>query len=82
MAPAQAKVKTEAKRKLSFKEQQELKALEARLPELEAEKADLEAKLSGGTLKADELQAASTRYGQLQEELDAAEMRWLELSEV
>ncbi|MBR3989538.1 MAG: ABC-F family ATP-binding cassette domain-containing protein, partial [Bacteroidales bacterium] len=81
-APVQAKVKTEAKRKLSFKEQQELKALEAKLPVLEAEKADLEAKLSGGTLKADELQAASTRYGQLQEELDAAEMRWLELSEV
>ena len=81
-APAQAKVKTEAKRKLSFKEQQELKALEAKLPSLEAEKADLEAKLSSGTLPADELQAASTRYGQLQEELDAAEMRWLELSEV
>ena len=81
-APVQVKVKTEAKRKLSFKEQQELKALEAKLPSLEAEKADLEAKLSSGTLPADELQAASTRYCQLQEELDAAEMRWLELSEV
>ena len=66
---------------MSYKEQQELKALEARLPELEAEKASLEASLSSGTLSADELQAASTRYGELQSELDEAEMRWLELSE-
>ena len=70
-----------AKRKLTYKEQQELKALETRLPELEAEKASLEASLSSGTLSADELQAASTRYGELQSELDDAEMRWLELSE-
>jgi ATP-binding cassette subfamily F protein uup len=69
-------------RKLSWKEQQELKALEERLPALEAEKAKLEAKLSSGTLNADELQQASTRYGALQNELDEAEMRWLELSEI
>jgi ATP-binding cassette subfamily F protein uup len=84
--PVEKKAKTapdpaSAKRKLTWKEQQELKALEARLPELEAEKADLEAKLSGGALGLEELQAASARYGALQEELDAAEMRWLELSE-
>ena len=68
-------------RKLSWKEQQELKALEETLPRLEAEKADLEQKLSGGQLPLEELQAASARYGALKEELDAAEMRWLELSE-
>ena len=81
--PAQAavKVKTAGARKLSWKEQQELKALEEKLPKLEAEKADLEAKLSGGELSQEELQAASARYGALQEELDAAEMRWLELSD-
>ena len=70
-----------SRRKLSYKEQQELKALEERLPALEAEKADLEAKLSGGELALEELQAASARYGALQEELDTAEMRWLELNE-
>ena len=69
------------KRKLTYKEQQELKALEEKLPALEAEKADLEAKLSGGELPLEQLQAASARYGALQEELDAAELRWLELSE-
>ena len=76
------KEKTPAKRKLSWKEQQELKTLEQRLPELEAEKATLEASLSSGALDADKLQQASTRYGALLQELDAAEMRWLELSEV
>ena len=75
------KVKTPDKKKLSYKEQQELKALEEKLPQLEAEKADLEAQLSSGSLTPEQLHAASTRYGALQEELDAAEMRWLELSE-
>ena len=78
---ATVKVKTAAPKKLSWKEQQELKALEERLPALEQEKAELEARLSSGTLSAQELQEASLRYGTLQDELDAAEMRWLELSE-
>ncbi|MBR4735076.1 MAG: ABC-F family ATP-binding cassette domain-containing protein [Bacteroidales bacterium] len=78
--PSEASV-SQTKRKLSWKEQQELKSLEARLETLEAEKQELEEKLSSGTLSAQELQEASTRYGSLKEELDAAELRWLELSE-
>ena len=83
---AAPKVKTTAparqqKRRLSYKEQQEMKALEARLPELEAEKAALEAALSSGMLSPAELQTASTRYGSLAAELDEAEMRYLELLE-
>ena len=73
--------KAPAKRKLTWKEQQELKALDEELPRLEAEKADLEARLSSGTLSPSELQEASTRYGELQNLLDEKEMRWLELSE-
>ena len=79
---SEGKVKTPQVRKLSWKEQQELKALEVKLAELEAEKADLEAKLSGGTLGLQELQEASARYASLKDELDTAEMRWLELSEI
>jgi len=75
------KAKTPDKKKLTYKEQQELKALEEKLPALEAEKAELEAKLSGGELTLEELQAASARYGELQDELDQAEMRWLELND-
>ncbi|MBQ6199457.1 MAG: ABC-F family ATP-binding cassette domain-containing protein [Bacteroidales bacterium] len=69
-------------RKLTWKEQQELKALEGTLAALEEEKTELEAKLSGGNLGIQELQEASARYATLKDELDAAEMRWLELSEI
>ena len=69
-------------RKLSWKEQQELKALEELLPRLEAEKAQLEASLSGGSLSPEQLQQASVRYGELKDELDEAELRWLELQEI
>ena len=68
-------------RKLSWKEQQELKALETTLAALEEEKAELEAKLSGAFADQKELMAASSRYATLKEELDTAELRWLELSE-
>ena len=77
-----ATTKAPSKRRLTWKEQQELKALDEELPRLEAEKADLEARLSSGTLSATELQTASTRYGELQCILDEKELRWLELSEI
>ena len=76
------KTKTEQKRKLSFKEKKELEELEVRLPQLEAEKAELEALLSGGATLPDEIAKASERYKAVQDALDEAEMRWLELSDV
>lgn len=76
------KIKTEQKRKLSFKEKKELEELEEKLPKLEEEKATLEALLSGGTSTADEISKASKRYQEVQEELDETEMRWLELSDI
>lgn len=76
------KVKTEQKRRLSFKEKKELEELEVRMPKLEEEKNQLEALLSGGSSSADEIAQASKRYQEVQEELNEAEMRWLELSEI
>ncbi len=76
------KVKTEQKRRLSFKEKKELEELEVRMPKLEEEKNQLETLLSGGSSSADEIAQASKRYQEVQEELDEAEMRWLELSEI
>ena len=76
------KIKTEQKRRLSFKEKKELEELEKQMPLLEAEKAQLEALLSGSATQADEIAKASERYKEVQEALDEAEMRWLELSEV
>lgn len=75
------KIKTEQKRRLSFKEKKELEQLNLLLPQLEAEKAQLESILASGTASADEITSTSQRYQQLLEELDTAEMRWLELSE-
>ena len=80
--PVVERVKSPAKRKLTWKEQQELKALDEEIPHLEAEKSDLEARLSSGSLSPAQLQEASTRYGELQSLLDEKEMRWLELSEI
>lgn len=76
------KTKTEQKRKLSFKEKKELEELEVRMPQLEAEKTELEALLSGGATLPDEIAQASARYQEVQAALDEAEMRWLELSDV
>lgn len=76
------KVKTEQKRRLSFKEKKELEELETRMPALEEEKAALEALLSGGATLPDDIARASKRYQEVQEQLDMAELRWLELSEI
>ena len=56
--------------------------VEKLLPELETEKAQLEALLSGGATQADDIAKASKRYQEVQNALDEAELRWLELSEV
>lgn len=69
-------------RKLSFKEKRELEELEQCLPKLEQEKADLEAQLSGGLTDTAAIATASARYEEVQRLLDAAEMRWFELSEI
>ena len=73
------KTKTEQKRRLSFKEKRELEELEKQMPLLEEEKAQLEALLSGGATLPDEIAKASARYKEVQDALDEAEMRWLEI---
>ena len=73
---------TPAKRKLSYKEQRELEELEKLLPQLENEKSELEEKLSSGTLSHEELSAAAARIGEIINQIEEKEMRWLELSEI
>ena len=70
------------KKKLTYKEQRELEQIEKDLEALAAEKARLEEALSSGTLPFDKLQETSERIGQIIEETDEKEMRWLELSEL
>ena len=70
------------KRKLTYKEQKELEQIEKDLEALAAEKAELEDALSSGTLPFDKLQEASQRIGEIIEETDEKEMRWLELTDI
>ena len=77
-ASAEAPVK---KKKLSYKEQKEFEQIEKDLEALAEEKADLEARISSGTMPFDQLQAASERIGEIISLTDEKELRWLELSE-
>ena len=70
------------KRKLTYKEQKELEQIEKDLEALAAEKAELEAALSSGSLPFDKLQHASERIGQILEETEEKELRWLELTDI
>ena len=79
--PKPSRPEVQRKKKLSYREQRELEQLEKDLEILGNEKKDLEAKLAGGALSYDELQAASARFGELSAILDEKEMRWLELQD-
>ena len=68
-------------RKLTFKERREFEQLEQDIACLEAEKREIEAALSSGTLSVAEITEKSIRLPRLNEELDGKSMRWLELSE-
>ena len=72
----------EKKRKLTFKEKQELQQLEKDIEALEKEKQELEAALCSGNLSVDELTEKSKRLPVLSDDLDEKSMRWLELSEI
>ena len=69
------------KRKLTYKEQKELEQIEKDLEALNAEKMEIEEKLSGGNVSGDELNRCSLRIGEVIALLDEKEMRWLELND-
>jgi ATP-binding cassette subfamily F protein uup len=73
---------SERKRRLSFKERQEMENLEKELSSLNGEKATLETEMNSGIMPYDKLEEASKRYAEIKDEIDAKEMRWLELSEI
>ena len=68
------------KKKLSWKEQREFERLESEIETLNAEKAQIESLLSGGTLGYAECEQASRRFSDIKALLDEKETRWLELS--
>jgi ATP-binding cassette subfamily F protein uup len=69
------------KKRLNFKEKQELERLTVEIDSLEKEKAELETVLSSGTLGSDALLKGSNRIADIITLLDSKTDRWLELSE-
>ena len=70
--------------KLSFKDEHRQKELDALIPKLQAEIAKLEQDMSDPGLyarDADAFNKKSARVGAAREELDMAEMEWLEIEE-
>ena len=80
--PAPARPPREKPRRMTFKQRQEFETLDKEIPQLEAEKRSIEAQLSGGTMDAAAITAASRRFAELNALIDEKTMRWLELSEL
>ena len=82
------KTRSNRPRKLSYKERRELETLEDKIPELEDEKAAIEAQLYGGSsdlgsdLGSDDLSSLTERLAAIDLEIDTSTERWLELSEI
>ena len=72
----------ERKRKLSFKEKQELLQLEQTIEALEAEKKNIETALCSGTLSVEQLTTMSKRLPELNDDIEFKTLRWMELQEV
>ena len=72
----------EAKKKLTFKEKREMEILEEELKTMEQRIKQIEAELNSGTLDHEQLHQKSDELMQIRNKLDEKELRWLELSEV
>lgn len=73
---------TKPSRKLSFKEKREYETLNAKIPQLETEKAELEKILYGSSSGGvGEVQTLSARLAEVTQSIETATERWLELAE-
>ncbi len=79
--PAEVAIPAPAKKKRSFKEQREFDTLEEEIAGLETRKKELEALLSAGSSNHEELIGWSREVEEINANLDAKTLRWLELSE-
>lgn len=76
------RVRSNEKRKMSFKEKREFEQLEQDIADLENEKATIEQQLCSGELSVDELTVLSKRLPEVNDLIDEKTLRWLELSEI
>ena len=80
--PKSTKERTDAKRRMTFKEKKEFEQLETDIEQLETEKSEIEAALSGGESDAKKITELSTRFDEISRLLDEKTDRWIELSEI
>ena len=79
-APEAVEIKGDYSERLSYKERLEFETLEKDLPQLESRRDELQAALLAET-DHQKMQSLGEELGHLSEQIDLAEMRWLELSE-
>lgn len=73
----------ESKPRLNYKQQREFEGLEKELEQLQQRKAELAEELANpANLEAGTLQRLSVAFGVLEAEIEAKELRWLELAEL
>ena len=70
------------KRRMTYKEKREFEQIEKDLELLTKEKTEIENKLSSGITDVEEITLLSKRLPIINQEIDAKETRWLELSEI
>jgi ATP-binding cassette subfamily F protein uup len=80
-APIPVVVEKKVIEKMSYKEKLELETLNKNMPELEAKKNELTAKLNTPDLNYEEIISYSEKLAKINSELEIAELRWLALSE-
>ena len=80
--PAVSKEKAKDKPKMSYKQKLELEEIDKKLPELTKEKKELEALLAKGVGSAEDFADWGKKLNTITDEMEALEMRWLELSEL
>ena len=80
-APTTVVVEKKVAEKMSYKEKLELEQLNKNMPLMETEKAAITEKLNNPNLNYEEIIALSESLAKLNQALEIAELRWLELSE-
>jgi ABC transport system ATP-binding/permease protein len=79
--PAEKSKSEPSAKKISYKTQRELQDLEVEIPHLELKKKELENRLAEGLSDYNEIQKISEEVSKVSQELDAKSTRWLEIQE-
>lgn len=68
-------------RKLSYQEKKEMSKLEREMEKLEARKKEIYERFNDTSLPSEQIEEFSKEIGQIQKDIEAKEMRWMELAE-